>query len=171
MTIRATAVTVSLATGLFLGSSSRPASGFKAVNHVGIATANIEKSIHFYRDLVGMTLEGPVTEVNDNPLYNHIFGLSHVRAKGAMLRLGDAQLELWEFDSPRGTAPPAMQPVTNPRINHICFEVADLDQEYRRLKAAGVPFHYPPQDFGSAKAVYGRDPDDNVIELLQMTGK
>jgi len=168
MTIRATAMAMSLATGVLLGTSSRSATGFKAVNHVGIATANIEKSIHFYRDLVGMTLEGPVIEVNDNPLYNHIFGLSHVRAKGAMLRLGAAQLELWEFESPRGTAPAPMQPVNNPRINHICFEVADLQREYERLKAAGVPFHYPPQDFGGPKAVYGRDPDDNVIELIQM---
>jgi catechol 2,3-dioxygenase-like lactoylglutathione lyase family enzyme len=171
MTIRATVVAMSLAAGLFFGNSPRSPRGFRAVNHVGIATADIEKSIHFYRDLVGMTLEGGVIEVDDNPLYNHIFGLSHVRAKGAMLRLGEAQLELWEFESPRGTAAPRMQPVNNPRINHICFEVADVQHEYERLEAAGVRFHYPPQDFGGPKAVYGRDPDDNVIELIQMGGK
>ena len=169
---RSTMLGIGLTAGLLLGTAARSASaprtGFTAVNHVGIATSDIERSIHFYRDLVGMKLEGPVTKVDDNPRYNHIFGLPKVRAKGAMLRLGTMQVELWEFEEPRGTAANRVQPVNDPRINHICFEVVNLQQEYERLKAAGISFHYPPQDFGGPKAVYGRDPDGNVIELIEL---
>ncbi len=142
----------------------------KAIDHVGLSTANIARSIHFYRDLLGMEVTEQ-EDVENNPLYDHIFALVHVKAKSAMLRLGAMQIELFEFVRPRGKAPDLMQPVNNPRIYHICFEVADIQKEYERLKAAGVPFHYPPQDFGIAKAVYGRDPDGNVFELLQWAEK
>ena len=171
--IRARLVGLGLGAGLLLANSSRTPSrtGFKAINHVGIATSDIERSIRFYRDLLGMELLGQVTQVDDNALYNHIFGLQKVQAKGAMLRLGDMQLELWQFQRPRGKVTDPMQPVNDPRINHICFEVADLQKEYERLKAAGISFHYPPQDFGGPRAVYGRDPDGNVFELIELPQK
>ena len=88
-----------------------------------------------------------------------------------MLRLGAMHVELWEFEQPRGKPADPRQPVNDPRINHICFEVADLQKEYQRLKAAGISFHYPPQDFGGPKAVYGRDPDGNVFELIELPQK
>ena len=160
---------IGLAAGLLLGRTPLPSARTapKAVDHVGIATSDIERSIRFYQDLLGMKLVGTVQQIDDNPVYNHIFGLEKVKAKGASLELGALKLELFEFERPRGVAPDLRQPVNNPRINHICFEVDDLEKEYNRLKAAGVFFHYPPQDFGGPKAVYGRDPDGNVFELLQ----
>lgn len=142
----------------------------KAIDHVGLSTADIARSIHFYRDLLGMELTEQ-EEVENNPLYDHIFALKNVKAKSAMLRLGTMQIELFEFERPRGKAPDLSQPVNNPRIYHICFEVSDIQKEYERLKAAGVPFHYPPQDFGIGEAVYGRDPDGNVFELVQWAQK
>jgi catechol 2,3-dioxygenase-like lactoylglutathione lyase family enzyme len=144
--------------------------GIRGIDHVGISTADMARSIHFYRDLLGMQLTEQ-DEVENNPLYDHIFRLKNVKAKGAMLRLGSMQIELFEFERPRGKRPDLDEPVNDPRIYHICFEVTDVEREYQRLKAAGVPFHYPPQDFGIAKAVYGRDPDGNVFELLQWTRK
>jgi glyoxylase I family protein len=138
----------------------------ESIDHVGLSVVDMERTIHFYRDLLGMTVVER-DEVNDQPAYNHIFGLEHVRAKAAMLKLGNMQIELFQFESPRGRPPDPRKPVNDPRIYHICFVVKDLDKEYGRLKSAGVPFFYPPQDFGTAKAVYGRDPDGNVFELLQ----
>jgi len=29
-------------------------------------------------------------------------------------------------------------------------------------------FHCPPQDVGDLRATYGRDPDGNVVELLEV---
>lgn len=140
------------------------------IEHVGISTANIARSIHFYRDLLGMELIEE-DEVDDRPDFDRLFGLKHVRAKGAMLKLGSMQIELFEFQQPRGTPPDLTEPVNNPRIYHLCFTVIDIQREYERLTAAGVPFHYPPQDFGIGKAAYGRDPDGNVIELVQWPSK
>jgi catechol 2,3-dioxygenase-like lactoylglutathione lyase family enzyme len=167
--IAATCATAILFTlGCRPGYTDQP--GIEAIDHVGLATVDIDRSIHFYQDLFGMELVQRV-EVNDQAEFNHIFALEHVKAKGAILRLGSMRIELFEFLSPRGRAPDLRQPVNNPRIYHICFVVKDINREYARLKAAGVPFHHEPEDFGIAKAAYGRDPDGNVFELLQWPAK
>jgi glyoxylase I family protein len=150
------------------GQADQP--GIEAIDHVGLSTGDIDRSIHFYRDLFGMELIQRV-DVNDQAEFNHIFALEHVKARGAILRLGSMRIELFEFLSPRGRPPDLRQPVNNPRIYHICFVVKDIDEEYVRLKAAGVTFHHAPEDFGVAKAAYGRDPDGNVFELLQWRAK
>jgi len=167
--LRTQVVGMSIAAGLLLGTSFRSPSGteLKAIHHVGIATSDIERSIRFYRDLLGMELVGSVSQIDDKEVYNYIFALPKVKAKGAMLRIGDMHVELWEFQRPRGKAGDPRQPVNDARINHIAFEVADVEKEYARLKAAGVSFHHPPEDFGGPKAVYGRDPDGNVFELIE----
>jgi hypothetical protein len=49
------------------------------------------------------------------------------------------------------------------------LQVTDIEAEYERLKAAGMVFHCPPQSVGSELvATYGRDPDGNVVELLEV---
>ena len=59
-------------------------------------------------------------------------------------------------------------------ISELCFFVEDIDREYRRLKEMGVEFLSDPQTFdstkygfGKSRAVYLRDPDGIVLELLQ----
>jgi catechol 2,3-dioxygenase-like lactoylglutathione lyase family enzyme len=171
--IRIGALVVAGVLGVLLGRSSGRVvpTDIVAVNHVGLATNDIDRSIRFYRDLFGMKLEGPIIAVDDDPQYNHIFGFPKVKARGASLSLGAMELEIWQFDSPRGRDAPKVPPVNDVGINHICFQVTNLDSVYRRLRSAGVEFHYPPQDFHGPKAVYGRDPDGNVFELIELPSK
>ena len=47
--------------------------------------------------------------------------------------------------------------------------VEDIDATYGKLVGEGVRFHSPVRQFpGGIRAAYGRDPDGNVFELLQM---
>ena len=62
-----------------------------------------------------------------------------------------------------------MRPVCDHGITHICLDVADIDAEYERLKSAGMMFRCPPQGMGGLRATDGRDPDGNVVELLELT--
>ena len=78
------------------------------------------------------------------------------------------QFELFECQQPSPKHGDPKRPVSDHGITHFCIEVSDIDSEYQRLSAAGVPFHCPPLNFGTAKATYGRDPDGNVFELLEM---
>src|SRR5262249_12034842 len=142
----------------------------KLLNHVGVSVANLERSLAFYRDLLGM--EVLVRRRFSGPHYETILGLEGVSGEVVFLRAKDdrLQIELFEFHHP----PP--KPISRERlvcdhgITHFCIQVEDIEAEYRRLTAAGVTFHCPPLDYrGQVKATYGRDPDGNAFELLEMT--
>ena len=143
----------------------------KGMSHVGISVADMDQSVHFYRNLIGLELLGGKAGRFEGELYENIFQLKNARGKVAMLAAGNTRIELFEFENPRGDQSDARLPVYHHRINHICFEVIDIQKEYERLKTAGVYFHCPPQDAGYAKATYGRDPDGNVFELIQWVKK
>jgi glyoxylase I family protein len=139
----------------------------KNLNHVGMSVANLERSLRFYRDLLGM--EVVAREAFSGALYETILALRDASGEVALVKLGNLELELFEFSSPAPLSGDLARPVCNHGITHFCIEVSDIDNEYQRLKAAGVTFHCPPLEFpGYAKATYGRDPDGNVIEFLQV---
>lgn len=141
--------------------------GINAINHVGISTGDIEQSVRFYRDLFGMELLGNQIGTFAGERYEAIFQLKGARGKVATLSLGSMNIELFEFEYPRGKTGDPQRPVNHQGINHICFNVQDIQKEYQRLKEAGTDFNCPPLDWGFAKATYGRDPDGNVFELIE----
>ena len=138
----------------------------KSFNHVGISVVSLEKSIAFYRDLLGMDLVAEMTFGGEK--YSAILGLTNARGKVALLRSASTQLELFEFSSPKPASMRVDRPVCDHGITHFCIEVADLDDAYEQLRRAGVVFHCSPLAFSeTTKATYARDPDGNVFELLE----
>jgi predicted enzyme related to lactoylglutathione lyase len=86
----------------------------------------------------------------------------------ALLRTSNAFLELFEFANPIGKSGDPDRPVCDQGITHICLNVSDIDAEYTRLKEAGMRFNCPPQRMpGLCSATYGRDPDGNIVELME----
>lgn len=136
----------------------------QGIYHVGISTGDIDQSVNFYRDLIGMELLG-MGEFKGKH-YDNIFNLSNVRGMMAMLRINNLDIEVFEFENPKGKANDLKNPVNNHGFNHICFHVTDIQREYQRLKEAGVYFHCSPEEY-FGRATYGRDPDGNVFELRQ----
>jgi catechol 2,3-dioxygenase-like lactoylglutathione lyase family enzyme len=140
----------------------------KGMNHVGVSVSDLNRAIAFYRDVLGM--EVVVQRPFGGEKYEMILGLKGARGQVALLRFGDIQIELFEFASPRPKRGDPRRPICDHGITHFCLEVTDIDDAYARLKAKGVSFHCSPQSFsGKAIATYGRDPDGNVFELLEMT--
>ena len=141
----------------------------KQVNHIGISTADLDRSIGFYRDLMGLELR--LCRPFGNNDIDTITGLKDAKGRVALLKIGDTELEIFEFSNPAAKTSDPGRPVCDHGITHICFEVTDIQSEYERLSAAGVHFHCQPQNAGSVKATYGRDPDGNVFELLEIVGE
>lgn len=151
----------------------------KSMNHVGISVADLERSIKFYRDAFRLEVVSR-SEFGDEMLdkygeryerkYRMVLGLESATGKVATLRSGTLTLELFEFKTPEPKTADPHHPVCDHGISHFCVEVADLPGEYLRLQSAGATFHCPPQIFfgGKALATYGRDPDGNVFELLEL---
>jgi catechol 2,3-dioxygenase-like lactoylglutathione lyase family enzyme len=139
----------------------------KGMHHIGVSVVSLERSLRFYRDLLGMRVL--VQKQFEGAQYELILGLPGARGKLAVLQLASLEIELFEFERPRPALSDPNRPVCDHGITHFCIEVADIQSEYERLKTAGVAFHCPPLTFGAEKATYGRDPDGNVFEMLQLS--
>lgn len=141
----------------------------KGLSHVGISVANLDRSIEFYCKGLGMDIVEQQSEFAGED-YERILRLAGVRGKTAMLKADTLQLELFEFAHPVPRASDPARPVCDHGITHFCIEVDDIASAYAQLISAGASFHSEPIEFtGVGLATYGRDPDGNVIELLEMS--
>jgi catechol 2,3-dioxygenase-like lactoylglutathione lyase family enzyme len=84
-----------------------------------------------------------------------------------MLERGPSRLELFEYSVPVPNPAPGPRPNVDHGIAHFCFEVKEIESEYERLRAAGVPFLSEPVLQAYVKVCSGRDPDGNLFELLE----
>ncbi len=137
------------------------------ISHVGISVANLERSIGFYRDVLGMQVIQEVRMRGAN--YDAIMGLEGTEGRIAVLRTGNLEIELLEFQRPPSRPLEPGRHVSDQGISHFAVHVEDLDGLHGRLKAAGVHVHSAPVYFASCAttALYFCDPDGNYIELLE----
>ena len=132
--------------------------------HVGMSVQSLDRSIAFYRDMLGMTVVWLGEFKGDQ--YSAILGIPGARGRAALLQTGGAQIELFEFAQPIPEKRRQPRSVHEYGFSHFCVRVTDIEAVYSRLKSAGVVFHCAPILFsGKNKATYGRDPDGNVFEL------
>lgn len=138
------------------------------INHVAISTADIERLAAFYTGQLGFEEVFRLNWEVGTQVLDDITGLEDSSARIVMLRCSNACIELFEYATPAPKPGDPARPVCDHGITHVCLQVTDIDAEYERLSAAGMAFHCPPQPVGSEiRATYGRDPDGNVVELLQ----
>jgi methylmalonyl-CoA/ethylmalonyl-CoA epimerase len=96
----------------------------KKINHIGIAVKNIEASVPFYRDVLGMAYEGS-EEVAEQ------------KVRVAFLAVGESRIELLEPTSPDSPVAGFLEK-NGEGTHHIAYEVADLEGALSDLRAAGV---------------------------------
>ena len=146
----------------------------KKVLHIGLTVSNLEKSIAFYRDVLGLKYLGQM--VMEGEETDKLFNLTNCKAHIAYLNGSDEincpPIELIQIEG--------IEIIKNKNdLNHIsisevCFEVTDIEAEYQRLSQLGVEFLSEPQyfdfsnyGFGKSKAVYFKDPDGITLELIE----
>ncbi len=142
----------------------------RGIHHVAISTPNLERIVAFYRDIIGaeVVYEGGWQRGSD--VIDGIVGLKNSEARQAMLKLGNAYLEFFEYVSPAGAPKKPDYGVNDHGYTHFALDVQDIDAEYERLSRGGMTFNCPPPNFpgGAIRATYGRDPDGNVIEIQEI---
>jgi len=141
----------------------------RGIHHAAISTGNFDRLVSFYCELLGATMVAPPGDIS-GPEFEAVVDLPDAKSRVAMLRLGNAFIELFEYSNPPGQKGDPNRPVSDHGLTHICFDVTDLPAEYERLKARGVHFHCEPQPMmgGRSWTTYGRDPDGNVFELQEV---
>lgn len=139
------------------------------LDHVSVTTGDIERSLVFYRDLLGI----PVLSVGElsGPEVVAITGVRDARMLTADLDLGRGQvLELIEYvGSERGVA----LTVDRPGAGHIGLAVEDVRRVHRRLLDAGAVVKSEPVkltepgDWFGARCMTVLDPDGAAVELVE----
>ena len=144
------------------------------VMHIGLTVLDLDRSVAFYRDVLGLAYQGEL--VMEGPATDRLFGRPDSRARVAYLSRGTTlnspPVELIQFTCHH----PEQQrtELFRTSISELCFVTDDIQREYERLSALGVEFLSPPQEFdftsdgfGKSRAVYLRDPDGIILELMQ----
>jgi lactoylglutathione lyase len=138
--------------------------------HTGLHVADLERSLRFYVDLLGLVVAG--RRVVDAPYVGELVGYPGAELHQAFLEIPGSShgLELIEY---RNVDKSAIDPRNaDPGTAHICLLVDDVGAVCTRLRAAGVELLSEPvipttgPNVGRP-AVYVKDPDGIRVELLQ----
>jgi len=139
----------------------------KALHHTAISVSDLDQSIRFYRDLLGMILEWRMDRRRGEAL-EKVVGMKNVDVSYAMLSGWGGRVELFQYHSPQGQPYPADKPQCDKGITHLAFEVNEIDALYERLVSHGVQFNSPPQVIRQGvKVAYFHDPDGVTLEMVQ----
>jgi catechol 2,3-dioxygenase-like lactoylglutathione lyase family enzyme len=139
------------------------------VRHVGIVVRDLDRSLAFYRDLLGLAIVRQMDE--RGPFLDAILGMNGAQVRTVKLAApGDnVQIELLAFTEPApqiGGAPN----LTRVGPTHVAFTVDDLDGLHQRMAAAGIRFTTKPRTSpdGRAKVTFCHDPDGTALELVEV---
>jgi catechol 2,3-dioxygenase-like lactoylglutathione lyase family enzyme len=144
------------------------------VNNMGLHVADVERSLAFYRDLVGLTVRRDMGW-NDDAAIVAVSGTPGARLRVVALELPgtSAVLALVELgDIERAAVRPAFQ---DPGAAHLSLRVEDLDAALDQLAAAGFPPLGPVAEHRrgptTARLAFVADPDGFFLELVAITGE
>jgi catechol 2,3-dioxygenase-like lactoylglutathione lyase family enzyme len=145
----------------------------KSIFHVNVNVKDFDRSLAFYKNLgfkVVLNIgEGP------NPANDIGLGIPNSIARAALLSLSEdpraTRLDLIQWKKPPTEGAPYAH-LYHTGIARIALFAKNLDEEYQRLKAAGVECVSEPVviRFGNkagAKFLCFKDPDGTFLELIE----
>lgn len=141
------------------------------VTHVGICVTDLDRSVRFYRDLLGFRLVSEL-EIGGEPC-DVLLQLKDVELRAKYLERDGLRIELLYFESPPRRNPPLRRAMNDLGFTHVSIRVSDLGTFLDRLRAEGVNvvessrIDMPAFESG---AVMITDPDGVMIELVQAPG-
>ena len=136
------------------------------IAHIALVTPDLDQSVAFYRNLLGVETYGLVNKVMGER-FDEVTGIENVRIRVAWFNTGNMVLEIWEYVNPKTPHPGEPLPFSKIGYNKIALEVDDLEAELSRLKRMGVECLNEPEEINGITEVYFRDPDGNLISLLK----
>ena len=124
----------------------------KKLLHTRYRVRDLEKTVSFYKDVLGL-----------RELRRHTSG------RGSQLVFlkapdGDVEIEICKFDQSGPV-------VVGPDLTHLAFEVDDLEKFAREAAAKGYPLSDGPHSTGSSKIAFIDAPEGYEVELIERATK
>jgi catechol 2,3-dioxygenase-like lactoylglutathione lyase family enzyme len=143
------------------------ASLMRIVNHVGLTVTDLERSVAFYRDVVGLDVQVEHFHTGGE-WFDTLTGNSGAVIDGAML--GDESFCLQLLQYQLGGEP---EPVTgHNRVGnlHLSINVADVVAKRDEILAGGTQSPTPLVELPlpGARSFYVHDPDGVPVEFMQL---
>jgi len=143
----------------------------KSFFHTGFVVKDLEKSVAFYSEVLGMRIAGRVERKGE--FANQLLGFPDAHIKGALVDKGEGhQLELIQYINP--PSGPGGIARNDLGASHLAFFVDDIEAFYAETKERGLSFNNPPaaladdQGHVQCKALYAQDPDGNWLEFVEI---
>ena len=139
----------------------------KDERHIGIVVTDMEKSLKFYRDLLGLKIKSLVDE--EGKFLDNMLAHENVKNKVAKLYAKNGNV-LVELINSKSYGNKKDRDFFTIGASHFAFTVDDLEKTYDYLIKNGVKFTAPPQQTpdGFAKVTFCEDPDGTPIELVEV---
>ncbi|WP_432667485.1 methylmalonyl-CoA epimerase [Wukongibacter baidiensis] len=112
------------------------------VDHIGIAVKNLDETLKFYTEALGLELHGTET-------------VEEQKVKVAFLPVGDTEVELLESTSPDGPIAKFIDK-KGEGIQHIAFKVENIEEAIAHMKEKGFRMidEKPRYGAGGAKIAF-----------------
>jgi glyoxylase I family protein len=145
----------------------------RAIHHAGLVVKDLERSIHFYHDLLGLQFHNEPTPWFSGPVLERGVGVPGAELRQVTFWVGDAStIELIEYRNPPQTI---ISPIPNSQLGaaHVCFKVDDVHAKKAELEKLGIKFYSDVNviDEGPIAGwrwVYFSDPDGLALELVEI---
>lgn len=130
----------------------------KKLNHIAIAVKDIDASLSFWHDALGLTLD-------------HIEDVPSQASKVAFIPIGDSEIELVQpTTSDSGVAKYLEK--RGEGLHHLCFEVDQIESVLESLKAKGIQLiNQTPLELPGRKMAFIHPKSANgvLVELYELT--
>ena len=141
-----------------------------AADHTGFTVSNLERSLAFWRDVLGFELSHRPHQTGD--LASEITGVPGAEISIAVLKGYGHKIELLEYLAPADRKQRSDVRPCDVGFVHVAFIVDNLDAVVSAIttsgwKAAGKPQTLRAGPNAGKRVVYVRDPDGTTIEFMQ----
>src|SRR5215468_11644995 len=150
-------------TGLIVGSG----------NFFSPIVSDLDKAIAFYRDGLGLDVQGTPANAEQNAPLRNMFGLPDAQLRWMVGRPSGMRTGVEIVEIRKAEGKPLERRMQDPGAFTLILIVRELDPIVARLKAMGAPIvttGAAPVDVpfgGRARGVVVRDPDGHFVELVQ----
>jgi len=141
-----------------------------AADHTGFTVSDLERSLVFWRDVLGFELSHRAHQTGD--LASQITGVPGAEIEIAVLKGYGHKIELLEYKAPPYRKHVPLRPCDVGFV-HVALLVDDLEAVLQKVtvsswKAAGKPQTLQAGPNAGKRVVYVRDPDGATIEFMEV---
>lgn len=140
------------------------------VSHIAICVRDLDVSLHFYCDILGMSIVSDVIQDTTTGGLPHVYAHSRATRRQVRLAYTDGAKPTLTMTSHPGEAPDGTPiKLDQVGISHISFSVADPKTLAENLAAQGVPLAAPMTVWtdaaGRVSSFYVYDPDGILVQF------